>query len=154
MKNSSFTGGSVGKDYACNVGERVWSLGWVDPLKKEMVIHSNILAWRIPWVGLLCRHKESDMTEQLTLLFSCTFTHSNICIDRCIDVYLFMHWDLFMYLGMYPSTDIYIYVNISLYLITISLYIFVWIFFFWFKNNLVYTSQCISFSPHVFFSFS
>ena len=73
------------------------------------------------------------MTEQLTLLFSCTFTHSNICIDRCIDVYLFMHWDLFMYLGMYPSTDIYIYVNISLYLITISLYIFVWIFFFGLK---------------------
>ena len=27
----------------------VRSLGWEDPLEKEMVTHSNILAWRIPW---------------------------------------------------------------------------------------------------------
>ena len=27
----------------------VWSLGWEDPLEKEMVIHSSILAWEIPW---------------------------------------------------------------------------------------------------------
>ena len=25
------------------------SLGWEDPLEKEMAIHSSILAWRIPW---------------------------------------------------------------------------------------------------------
>ena len=25
------------------------SLGWDDPLEKEMAIHSGILAWRIPW---------------------------------------------------------------------------------------------------------
>ena len=24
-------------------------LGWEDLLEKEMAIHSNILAWRIPW---------------------------------------------------------------------------------------------------------
>ena len=33
---------------------RMWetpvrSLGWEDPLEKEMAIHSSILAWRIPW---------------------------------------------------------------------------------------------------------
>ena len=28
---------------------RVQSLGWEDPLEKEMVTHSSILAWRIPW---------------------------------------------------------------------------------------------------------
>ena len=28
----------------------VRSLGWEDPLEKEMVIHSSILAWRIPWM--------------------------------------------------------------------------------------------------------
>jgi len=28
---------------------RVQSLGWDDPLEKEMVTHSSILAWRIPW---------------------------------------------------------------------------------------------------------
>ena len=47
---------------------RVPSLGWEDPLEKEMATHSSILAWRIPWTevpgGLHptgC--KESDMTE-------------------------------------------------------------------------------------------
>ena len=28
---------------------RVRSLGWEDPLEKEMAIHSSILAWKIPW---------------------------------------------------------------------------------------------------------
>ena len=29
---------------------RVRSLGGEDPLEKEMVTHSSILAWRIPWM--------------------------------------------------------------------------------------------------------
>jgi len=29
---------------------RVCSLGWEDPLEKGMSTHSNILAWRIPWI--------------------------------------------------------------------------------------------------------
>ena len=28
---------------------RVRSLGWKDPLEKEMATHSSILAWEIPW---------------------------------------------------------------------------------------------------------
>ena len=28
---------------------RVQSLGWEDPLEKEMATHSSILAWKIPW---------------------------------------------------------------------------------------------------------
>ena len=28
---------------------RVRSLGWEDPLEKEMATHSSILAWRISW---------------------------------------------------------------------------------------------------------
>ena len=28
---------------------QVRSLGWEDPLEKEMASHSSILAWRIPW---------------------------------------------------------------------------------------------------------
>ena len=27
----------------------VRSLGWEDPLEKEMAAHSSILGWRIPW---------------------------------------------------------------------------------------------------------
>ena len=29
----------------------VQSLGWEDPLEKEMATHSSSLAWRIPWTG-------------------------------------------------------------------------------------------------------
>ena len=46
-------------------------LGWVDPLEKEMAIHSSIRAWKIPWTedpGDLqsIGSKELDMTEQLS----------------------------------------------------------------------------------------
>ena len=27
----------------------VQSLGWEDPLEKEVAIHSSTIAWRIPW---------------------------------------------------------------------------------------------------------
>ena len=39
----------------------VQSLGQEDPLEKGMATHSSVLAWRI-WC-----HKESDITEQLSL---------------------------------------------------------------------------------------
>ena len=29
---------------------RVRTLGWEDPLEKEMAAHSNTLAWKIPWL--------------------------------------------------------------------------------------------------------
>ena len=31
--------------------QEIWvrSLGWEDPLEKEMAAHSSILAWKIPW---------------------------------------------------------------------------------------------------------
>ena len=52
------------------VETQVQSLGWEDPLKKELATHSSILAWRIPWTeepgGLQSMgSKESDMTEPL-----------------------------------------------------------------------------------------
>ena len=45
----------------------VWSLGWEDPLEKEVATHSSILAWEIPWTeqpgGLQSMGlQESDMT--------------------------------------------------------------------------------------------
>ena len=44
------------------------SLGWEDPLEKEMATDSSILAWKIPWTeepGRLhsMESKESDTTE-------------------------------------------------------------------------------------------
>ena len=44
-----FPGGSQCKEPACNAGDRVHSLGWENPLEKEMATHSNILAWGILW---------------------------------------------------------------------------------------------------------
>ena len=54
---------------------RVQSLGWEDPLEKEMANHSSTLAWKIPWRTSLVGYspwgrKESDMTEQLHSLHS------------------------------------------------------------------------------------
>ena len=44
-----FPGGSVVKNPPTDAGDAVRSLGWEDPLEKEMATHSSILAWEIPW---------------------------------------------------------------------------------------------------------
>ena len=47
-----FPGDSVVKNLPANAGDTghmVQSLGWEDPLQKEMATCSNILAWKIPW---------------------------------------------------------------------------------------------------------
>ena len=47
---------------------RVQSLGWEDPLEKEMATHSSVLAWKTPWTEEAGRlysmglHR-ADMTE-------------------------------------------------------------------------------------------
>ena len=40
--------GSVAKNLPAVQETRIQSLGWEDPLEKEMATHSSILAWRIP----------------------------------------------------------------------------------------------------------
>ena len=44
-----FPGGSVVKNLSASAGDVVRSLGQEDPLEKEMVTHSRILAWKIQW---------------------------------------------------------------------------------------------------------
>ena len=34
---------------------QVQSLGWEDPLEKEMAIHSSTIAWKTPWTEEPCR---------------------------------------------------------------------------------------------------
>ena len=48
---------------------QVRSLGWEDTLEKGMVIHSSILAWRVPWSVYCIVHRvtESGMTKRLSL---------------------------------------------------------------------------------------
>ena len=47
-----------GKKLPAKQEMQVQSLGWEDPLEKEMATHSIILAWKIPWTkepgGLQC----------------------------------------------------------------------------------------------------
>ena len=76
-----YPGDSDGKVSAYNAGGPVRSLGWEDPLEKEMATHSSILAWKIPWTeepGWLCPwgRKESDMTERLHYYV----LHNIVCI--------------------------------------------------------------------------
>ena len=43
------------------------SLGWEDPLQREMVTHSSILAWKPGGLqSTFVTHKELDRTEQLS----------------------------------------------------------------------------------------
>ena len=44
-----FPGGSAVKNPHAKQEKQVPSLGQEDPLEKEMVTHSSILAWKIPW---------------------------------------------------------------------------------------------------------
>ena len=55
----------------------VRSLGWEDPLEKEMANHSSTLAWKIPWRESMVGYspwgrKESETTEKL---YSLTYIH-------------------------------------------------------------------------------
>ena len=43
-----FPGGSEGKASTCNMEAQVRSLGFEDPLEKEIATHSSILARKIP----------------------------------------------------------------------------------------------------------
>ena len=49
MFHISFPGSSVVKNLPTKLETQVLSLGWEDPLEKEMATHSSILAWEIPW---------------------------------------------------------------------------------------------------------
>ena len=45
----SFPGSSDGKEFICNAGDLVRSLGWKDPLGKQMATYSSVLAWKFQW---------------------------------------------------------------------------------------------------------
>ena len=55
----------------------VRSLGWEDPLEKEMATHSSVVAWKIPWTeepGTL----KSVGSQSRTRLSDFTFTFFNL----------------------------------------------------------------------------
>ena len=70
---------------------QMWSLGWEDPLEKEMTTHSSILAWEIPGQRSLARYspwslRESDITEYLR-----THTHKHTHIHTYTHTHIHTH---------------------------------------------------------------
>ena len=71
----SFPGGAGAKEPACQCRRQktpVGSLGWDDPLVKEMATHSNILAWSIPmdrgtWWATVHRVAQSRTLSEVIL---------------------------------------------------------------------------------------
>ena len=55
----------------------VWSLGWKDPLEKEMAIHYSTIAWKIPWT------EEPDRLQSMGLQKSWTWLLTMINIWKC-----------------------------------------------------------------------
>ena len=49
QETGCFPSGSLAKNPPAKQETRVQSLGWEDPLEKEMAALSNILAWEISW---------------------------------------------------------------------------------------------------------
>ena len=59
----------------------VQSLGWEDPLEKEMATHSSILAWRILWTEEPTVHGVTKSRTRLSI-----FTHSLGALVRRVGV--------------------------------------------------------------------
>ena len=60
----------------------VRSLGWEDPLEKEMATHSSILAWRIPWTEETGGLQSTGSQSQTELS---NFTSLHCTLDSFVD---------------------------------------------------------------------
>ena len=61
----------------------VQSLGWEDPLEKEMATHSSTLAWKIPWT------EEPGRLQSMGL---------QTVRDDCVYIYIHTHIDVPVFL--------------------------------------------------------
>ena len=57
----------------------VQSLGWEDPLEKEMATHSSTLAWKIPWTEEPCRVQSMGSQSRTQLSY---FSQASVG-DKC-----------------------------------------------------------------------
>ena len=77
-KSPGFPGGSMVKKLPAIQETWIWSLGWEDPLEKEMATHSSVLAWEIPWTkepgglqSLGFRHSLETKQQEVTSKGQC-----------------------------------------------------------------------------------
>ena len=72
---------------------RVRSLGWEDPLKKEMAAHSSIFAWKIPWTEepgrLQSMGSQTEPAQQLNCL-------AHLCPQRSLQFFLTLIPSIFL----------------------------------------------------------
>ena len=71
---------------------QVQSLGWEDPLEKEMSTHSSTVAWKIPWMEEPRRlhgvAKSRTQLSDFTFTFFLNFRHENSRNSICIPMSL------------------------------------------------------------------
>ena len=57
----------------------VLSLGWEDPLEKEMAIHSSTIAWKIPWAEEPGRLQS---VHGVAICYTCPFNVANVYVVK------------------------------------------------------------------------
>ena len=101
-----FPGGSDGKVSVYNAADLVRSLGWEDPLEKEMAIHSSTIAWKIPWTEEPVRLQSMgsqrvghDWAASFTFfyIFTLTFNKQGSPSSTHIDTYFYLIFVLLIY---------------------------------------------------------
>ena len=70
-------------------GTRVQSLGWEDPLEKEMATHSSIVAWRISWTeesGRLQSMRSQNQTRLSDFIFFISFLSMCYIVSQSVQL--------------------------------------------------------------------
>ena len=70
----------------------VRSLGWEDPLEEEMVVHSSILAWKIPWTE---EPGELLSTGSQSVRHNWTQSYKRTDYCSCVNCFLPLLWLFF-----------------------------------------------------------
>ena len=67
----------------------VQSLGWEDPLEKEMATHSSIVAWRISWTeesGRLQSMRSQNQTRLSDFIFFISFLSMCYIVSQSVQL--------------------------------------------------------------------
>ena len=81
----------------------VRSLGWEDPLEEEMVVHSSILAWKIPWTE---EPGELLSTGSQSVRHNWTQSYKRTDYCSCVNCFLPLLWLFFPLSFLLSSTKI------------------------------------------------
>ena len=79
----SFSGGSVVKNLPAKQETRVRSLGWEDPLEKEIATHCRILGWEIPRPGKSQLPRIASWPHPFLSLSSEVSSFISVCFGSC-----------------------------------------------------------------------